>query len=486
MNLIYLCCIEDPWLGVSIELKKRGLFPKLWIGWNENNEKKIITGTHEFCEFIEIENAWKGIFIETFEENYLDKDILTNFSFFEMIGLKMMDRLDVFGSFSYNERVDFYRYLLNYWINYIKKNDIELVISPITPHRVFDYCLFVAAKILKVKFLSFKWTTKYDLLLPVSDIFDFNLLKDEKTSDLDLDIIEMCNKYRLDYDKSIPLDIIDQNKNIKNSIFNKFLNNFSSFKKVKHLFKDSKSYLKEKNVSYIDSNYKNYQIKYLNYKGRRFKENLKNEYLKYSTKPDLDKIKYIYFPLHYQPEETTVPSGGVFYDQILCLKMLCDTLPDDYRILVKEHSTQFHHNFEGERGRSKNFYKHLLNLKNVIIVDLSINSFKLIDKSICVATITGTVGIEAIARSKNVLVFGNAWYKYCEGAHIVNSKKSIKNALNNFNAISDKSVENYFRKLIANGAFRAYHYKDNKIYSIISKKASITNLTKSVLNFLNE
>ena len=59
---------------------------------------------------------------------------------------------------------------------------------------------------------------------------------------------------------------------------------------------------------------------------------------------DYNKIlpkKYIYFLLPYQPESTLVPQGGKFYDVFMAISLISENIPNDWKILVKEHPAQY-------------------------------------------------------------------------------------------------------------------------------------------------
>lgn len=119
--------------------------------------------------------------------------------------------------------------------------------------------------------------------------------------------------------------------------------------------------------------------------------------------------KYIYFPLHLQPELTTASLGGIYCDQILALERLSAIIPKDWVIYVKENPKQ------NEIRRDKFFFERFKLLKNVQMVPLDENSFGLIKKAQFVATITGTAGWEALVENVPVLIFGNTWYQNFEG-----------------------------------------------------------------------
>ena len=86
---------------------------------------------------------------------------------------------------------------------------------------------------------------------------------------------------------------------------------------------------------------------------------LKRTYLSFCDVPNFSK-PYIYVPLHYQPEMTTSPLGGIFVNQELMLHMISKAIPEDTEIIIKEHPTQwlFMH-----RGRTRDFYIDLKKLE---------------------------------------------------------------------------------------------------------------------------
>jgi hypothetical protein len=168
----------------------------------------------------------------------------------------------------------------------------------------------------------------------------------------------------------------------------------------------------------VKTHSKRFLQRYSNY--RESKKNLLNIL---SKQIDLTK-KFVYFPLHLQPELTTSTLGGIYVDQLLAIERLSKIIPEDWCIYVKENPVQT------ELMRGKWFFARLKLIRNVKVVPLDFDTYSLIKNSIFVATITGTAGWEAISGGKNVLVFGNAWYKSLPGAFSYNEDFELEDILN--------------------------------------------------------
>ena len=125
---------------------------------------------------------------------------------------------------------------------------------------------------------------------------------------------------------------------------------------------------------------------------------------------------YVVFLLHYQPEENTIPRGGAYSQQLNALVKLRSLLPPRVNILVKENKAMFRLPLTLAMSvRSLEFYKAVVSLAGTFLVPLERDTFDLVDNSLAVATITGSVGIEALCRGKRVIVFGNANYRHFAG-----------------------------------------------------------------------
>ncbi|MDH5529412.1 MAG: hypothetical protein OEY05_05175 [Paracoccaceae bacterium] len=135
--------------------------------------------------------------------------------------------------------------------------------------------------------------------------------------------------------------------------------------------------------------------------------------------------KFIYFPLHFQPEMTTAPQGGRYVDQALAIEQLTAKLPGDMKIVVKENPLQ------GSFLRSAEFVQRISRLANVVIVHPTMNTHLIEQKSCMIATVTGTAGWEAIRAEKPCLYFGYPWYRDCPGVEKFEDKTDLNQMLLN-------------------------------------------------------
>ena len=106
---------------------------------------------------------------------------------------------------------------------------------------------------------------------------------------------------------------------------------------------------------------------------------------------------------------TTDILGNQYCDQLLAIEELARALPSGMLIYVKENPKQTAY------MREPSFFTRLRAIPSVRYLPIDVSSFELIKHSRTVATITGTVGWEALQMGRSVLCFGDAWYKGLPG-----------------------------------------------------------------------
>lgn len=165
--------------------------------------------------------------------------------------------------------------------------------------------------------------------------------------------------------------------------------------------------------------------------------------------------KYVYFPLHLQPEMTTDVLGEKYVDQVLAIEKLHNMLPDDWYIYVKENPKQKSY----MRGRY--FFERLSLIPNVVFVDRTVDTYKLMESAQFVSTITGTAAWEAITGGKNALIFGKVWFDHFPGIFRFEEIESIQEILQYRISHDDiqKETNKLRRKLI-----KGYYKQDTLTY----------------------
>ena len=111
-----------------------------------------------------------------------------------------------------------------------------------------------------------------------------------------------------------------------------------------------------------------------------------------------------------QPERSTLPEGGMYFNQFEAIAALRARLPVGVSILVTEHPSTFRR-LADPNYRNREFYKRIASLKNTFFVDFSESSYDLIDASSGVATITGKLPMKPEVDKKILSIF-------CEGKYI--------------------------------------------------------------------
>jgi capsule polysaccharide modification protein KpsS len=107
---------------------------------------------------------------------------------------------------------------------------------------------------------------------------------------------------------------------------------------------------------------------------------------------------YIFFPLHFQPEMTTLVCAPYYINQVSIIEDIAKSLPVGVRLVVKEH--------HGSVGRRKlSDYLDIKKNWNVVLVAPHENTMEIIKNSKTVITINSTVGLEGLLLGKPVIAF---------------------------------------------------------------------------------
>ena len=206
------------------------------------------------------------------------------------------------------------------------------------------------------------------------------------------------------------------------------------------------------------------------------------------TKNNIDlNVPYIIYALNYQPERTTSPQGDHFVNQLLAIDLIAKNLPDGWKLYVKEHPSQFIFKYAGDPYRSKKYYDDITAIKNVELVPLFTNNYSLIDHSKAVASITGTMALEAVIRGKPAIIFGHVWFKICEGIMFIDSDSKMKEAIHRIQSgyIPDLNNIKLFMQSLQENSYKGFvGGVQDFVYSGVSQEQNAEAHLQAILDII--
>ena len=126
----------------------------------------------------------------------------------------------------------------------------------------------------------------------------------------------------------------------------------------------------------------------------------------------LDGKKFIYFPLHYDPECSTMVLAPSYTNQLALVEQLSKSIPHDCVLAVKEHVPML-------GLRPMDYYKTIKSLPNVKLISPFVSGFDMIQKACLTTVITGTAGFEALLLKKPTLCLGKIHYHALQSGFVL-------------------------------------------------------------------
>ena len=149
------------------------------------------------------------------------------------------------------------------------------------------------------------------------------------------------------------------------------------------------------------------------------------------------------------------------------IHLISKNLPCNYVLVLKEQPFCY-------AVRSNSFYKQMLQIGNVYIANSEIDSQEWINASDIVATITGTVGVEAVYSNKPVISFGmhqaiNELPSVFQVSNFSEVERSIKNITSGYIGHEVLLLSKIsLRNAQLNASFNLEEYKDQIKSSLLS------------------
>ncbi len=184
--------------------------------------------------------------------------------------------------------------------------------------------------------------------------------------------------------------------------------------------------------AYLDNQIRGYHWRYfLKYIYNPLKDKATRRILPYYPVEKLSKIQYAYYPLHVEPEIALSVFGRESLNQIELIRNIARSMPVSWKLAVKDHPI-------GAGRRSIGYYKRLIEIPNVILLDHAVDTRQILKNTEMVFTVSGFSGFEAIIQGKPVITFGKTFYDILPDCMIENVK-----SLQNLPFVIKRFMENY-------------------------------------------
>ena len=453
-KILYIEFSEPFWIDVASWLHRQyGWQPLYWTGYRETIEQSLRENLPDVTYQTTVDAVKMIVPPQYSEADFppLDKPILDSLATCELTVLKMMNRMDALGSFSYHERARHYHRTLRYWIFLLDELQPDIVFFKEIPHMVYDYILYELCKVKGIETLMFMISNLRWLWYLMDSIYDESIVM-KKYKELlanppdEIQLSPESEQYlksfqSTDYKKIPPyvrfVNRADFLPSEEKHWIRKLLDfeNYPQYVRkqleiIQYRLRPPVNYLKEPRKTAEQSEISFLDYQWFNFRAKRKLDRLMKHYNQLAKEPDLRK-SYIYVALTYQPEANSSPKGGVYAHTELMIDMLSSLVPSDWHIYVKEHPSQLQYEraFRSQAARWPYFYDDLAKKPNVTLVPISKSPYDLIDHAKAVATLTGTTGFQAVNRGIPALIFGYPFYRGCEGVFHIESTDDCKIAL---------------------------------------------------------
>ena len=466
MKYVYCPAGRANWAKVAQVLDGYGYSPCIWLG--DPVHDSFATENFTTCTVLNFYRTNLGRVDGGPYKPGVFSTYVENKPFFDHLMIKtfdMMNRQDPLERYSFESRKQTFYALVLYFIDLLNKKNPDFALFSEAAHSPAQFILYRLCSLQNITTIEF---SSGPSVFPVITPKINGIRQTKSKEDLAVERDEIANWVRSlsqDYEKAAPKYAIKKDR----SLITYFLKLI--YKYTKESIK--KTYTSNLNPTYmvkdcVDDCQAMSRFEWKLKKRLRAKESkIKRSYYTYVADVDIQNKKFVYFPLHYQPERTTNPEGGDYYDQFQALVKLRSLLDDDIAIYIKEHPAQFWPNRNGGCARNSGYYRNLNAIEGVCFVDTGFDAFDLIDHSLFVATITGTVGVESASRGKPVLVFGNPWYKGMPGSlniEDIDDARKLKDFLSDPPKIRSDDLVEFFYRIFSNSIYGTINPSNEKYF----------------------
>lgn len=459
--MFYIECSGDVWRRVARTCAKRaGWTPSLWTAADvdEGPVRALFPGvaftTGPDAALNLAPPSWPLASVSEAELRALAPD--------EAVAIMMMDRMDAAGNFDARARRAHYVDLVRVWAGALDHFRPQRVVFSLAPHLVFDYVLYALCRKRGIPTLMFErhglpgWVFTVDAIDAPPKALECALAG--KPPGLPAPYAAWLTKLFAGAESAVPANFAKKLAVYKTDTAQagSLLRGLAfELKRAMVLLLrhgtagPRNSYLRSARPPHGRPRW--LESEWMRLQGLLKKRHLARKLRRLSSAPAAGET-YVLLALHYQPERSTVPLGGVFGDQLLMVQVLSRTLPVGWKLYVKEHPWQLQPYGRGELQRSNDYYDRIAQLPNVRLLPADAPTPILIDGARAVATVSGSVGWQAMCRGVPALVFGEAWYRLCEGAFRIRDESDARRALSAIASgarVESQAVEHFAAALAA-------------------------------------
>ena len=351
--------------------------------------------------------------------------ILKRYAEYDLNGALLSDfeRAQVYGVWGLNVNVEYYDQLksalLSFFEEIFEQRNINMVLYENVSNTFAHYALFVAQNKGAVycgvggSRLPGRFSITAD---PLNDCAAANAFKSIQngTINVDLEVRSWASEYIKNIEKIVP-DYMKINGLDQIGIFKKYVR-LDRLRQIFYLLKHS-----------FDNRTDAFQVgnpllSYVNLFARNFKRRFKINRLKKMYMPTQAGEKFLLYPMHFHPESSTSILAGTYLDEYEVIRNIAFSLPEGYRLYVKDHISAWGH-------PTIEFYSKIKQLPNVRLLAPDEPTKQLIKESSGVITLTSTVGYEALLLKKRVYLFGRVFYEFHKGVKKIENPVALRGTI---------------------------------------------------------
>jgi hypothetical protein len=324
---------------------------------------------------------------------------------------------------------DYFELLVDYWASYLICNHISVVVFDATPHFPWDIPLFYVSKSIGIETLIIRRTFYSDAV---------TICDDFRSGKTKLYAAPISSRFDIKNPKKVSLvekwaaPIISESlRNVKTSS----VSLRCILRSLIYLFRYKNSVIDYFQVSTV-------QIA-IGLVKRRFSVSRAIGFYMNNVRAIGSRENYVIFALHFRPERSTVPEGGIYCGQLEAIKKLRAALPADLCLVIKEHPRQLGDcppDLRRIHQQEILMYKEIIRLPNTKLASLEGDQRLLISNSLMTASISGSVVWEGLLLGKPGITFANTWHSECRSSPDVSDIPCLVSKIQSLLSLSKEDV----------------------------------------------